>query len=88
MQEAPKRNKQSQLTLILRTACGAYLLYLAWGLAEATFSGGHPGYLAALILFALVGAALVFISGRHLLKGEFLRPGETGEDEQPPEDAP
>lgn len=88
MQKAPKRKKQSQLTLILRTACGAYLLYLAWGLAEAAFSGRHPAYLAALAIFALTGAALVILSGRLLLKGEFLRPGETGEDEQPPEDAP
>lgn len=74
------RKKVPQLTLLLRSVGGAYLLYLAWGLRQVAFSDGEVGYLAALIVFVLVGAALLVHSVRLLAKGEFLRPWELQED--------
>ncbi|MGE4277405.1 MAG: hypothetical protein AB7E30_09575 [Lawsonibacter sp.] len=81
MSKKQTRKHIPQLTLILRSVGGAYLLYLAWSLRQAAFSDGKIGYLAALIVFALVGAALLAHSVRLLAKGEFLRPWELPEDD-------
>lgn len=76
------KQKLPQFVLILRAIGGAYLLYLAWGLREAAFSGWHPVYLTALVVFALAGGALLVVSALPLIRGEFLRPGES-QEEQP-----
>lgn len=85
MDHKASRPKAAQLTLLLRSVGGAYLLYLAWGLREAAFSGPRPVFLAALVVFVLTGAALLLCSVRLLARGEFLRPGETqdGDGEAP-----
>lgn len=75
------RKKIPQLTLVLRSAGGAYLLYLAWGLRQAAISDREMGYLAVLVVFALAGTALLAHSVRLLAKGEFLRPWEIPEDD-------
>ena len=81
MSKKMMQKKIPQLTLLLRSVGGAYLLYLAWGLRQAAFSDGKTGYLAALIVFMLAGAALLAHSVRLLAKGEFLRPWELQEDD-------
>lgn len=85
-QNAGKRRKQPQIVLVLRTAAGAYLLYLAWGLREA--AADNMAYLLAVIVFALAGAALLATSVLPLARGEFLRPGESEEEEGGPEGPP
>ncbi|NLO84059.1 MAG: hypothetical protein GX096_01310 [Clostridiales bacterium] len=78
-----KKNYPPQFSLILRVACGAYLLYLAWGLREAAFQGeGGLLYGIALVVFAVVAIILLFFSVRSLLRGEFSKPGNEQDDEE------
>lgn len=86
MRQAPNRKKSPQIVLVLRAAGGAYLLYLAWDLREAVFAENGTLFLVAAAVFALVGAALVITSVRLLVKGEFLRPWETGAEDHDPKD--
>lgn len=74
-----KRPTDPQIIVVLRAIGGAYLLYLAWGLRKAAFSEGI-GYLLAMVLFALVGAALLFFSARQLYRRDFLYPWQSPED--------
>ena len=90
MSQKKKPAKDLQLVVMLRAAGGAYLLYLAWGLREADFSGTGILYLLGMIVFALVGAALVIWSGLQLYRGDYLLPGavvgpKKFEDHQPGE---
>lgn len=79
-----KKQYPAQLSLILRVGCGAYLIYLAWGLRDGAFSGPKGIlYGIALVLFALAGAALLFFSVRALARGEYRLPYETDDE---PED--
>ena len=78
-----KKYQQSQISLILRAGCGAYLLYLAWELRGALSQGVQ--FVLAAVLFLVVGAVLCFFSVRALVRGEYALPYET-EDET--EDAP
>lgn len=75
MSQKKKPPKDLQLVVMLRAAGGAYLLYLAWGLREADFSGSGILYLLGMIVFALVGAALVIWSCVQLYRGDYLLPG-------------
>ena len=75
MSQKKKPDKDLQLVVLLRAAGGAYLLYLAWGLREADFSGRGIVYLLGMIVFALAGAALVIWSLLQLYRGDYLLPG-------------
>ncbi len=57
----------SQMTLMLRFLCGGYLLYLAYGLRNALHDG--PVYIAAAVIFAAVGAGLVYHALRRVIQG-------------------
>lgn len=82
MEETRRKKRQPQLSLILRVGCGAYLLYLAWGLGGAALAGERRLLFAsAALLFTLAGAALCAFSARALARGEFLRPGECDGDD-------
>lgn len=81
----PQKKKDSQASLILRIAGGAYLLYLAWDLREAVF-GGQPLYSIPIVIFAAVGAALVAFSIVPLIKGDYMRPGDEAQEVQEAQD--
>lgn len=64
----------TQMNLIIRTAAGGYLLYLAYGICNdaAGTEGGKRIILALSVLsFVVVGAICVFSSIRALNKGEY-----------------
>ena len=65
MDQEKKKPRDPQIMPVLRAVVGAYLLYLAWGLREAAFSGEGVVYLLFMIVFALAGAALLFFSVRQ-----------------------
>ena len=89
MAQKKKHPTDPQIIVILRAVGGAYLLYLAWGLREAAFSGNLL-FLLAMAVFALAGAALLFFSVRQLYRRDFLYPGQRPEDfdEEDGEDLP
>ena len=66
-----KANTPPQSALLLRILGGGYLVYLAWDLRETITRG--PLFLAAVILFALVGAALVVLTLLKLARHEYFR---------------
>lgn len=87
MSPSTKKNNPPQFSLILRVACGAYLLYLAWGLREAAFQGDSGLlYGIALVVFAAVAIFLLFFSVRSLLRGEFSKPGDEQDVEEQKEE--
>lgn len=59
-------NTPNQSILILRLLCGGYLIHTAWGLREA-FSEGIVFIIGA-IVFAVVGAVIIFVSLKALVK--------------------
>lgn len=74
-----KKNYPSKISLLLRIVVSAYLLYLAWGLRDAP--GSHTGaerllFIAAMILFTVVGVVLGGLSIKAFLKGEYDQPEE------------
>lgn len=83
--ENGRKNYPSKISLILRIVVSAYLLYLAWGLRGAPAS--HTGtqklfFIAAIAVFAIVGAVLGGFSLRAYIKGEYDQPGgESDSDE-------
>ena len=81
-----KRPTDPQIIVVLRGMGGAYLLYLAWSLREAAFSEGI-GFLLAMVLFALAGAALLFFSIRQLIRKDFLYSWQSPEDFDDEEEA-
>ena len=71
----------TQVTLILRLACGAYLLYLAWELREAVFGPERQlAFILAAVLFAVIGLLLCVFSLRGLIRKEYVIP--SGEEEE------
>lgn len=78
--------------LFFRALIGLYLIWLAYGLRKTALSGaeGSLPMLAAMIVFAAVGAALVIMSVKKYLRWEFLLPGseDVTEEDVPEEKAP
>ena len=66
-----KSTTPPQSTLMLRILGGGYLVYLAWQLREAISQG--PLFLAAVVLFGVVGAAVAGITIWELLRHEYFR---------------
>ena len=71
--------KHDQLSLTLRIAAGAYLLYSAWKLREAIAE--KPLFLIAIILFVIAGAFIAGHAALRLIKGQYDKPGEEVETE-------
>lgn len=73
----------TQVTLILRLACGAYLLYLAWELRDAVFGPERQlGFILAAAVFAVAGLLLCIFSLRGLIRREYVIPTQEDEEEQ------
>lgn len=76
--ENNKKYTTTKLALILRIAVAAYLLYTVWELRGAP--AAHEGaerilFIAAIIVFAIVGIVMGIFSLKALLKGEYEQPG-------------
>ena len=70
----------TQVTLILRLACGAYLLYLAWELRDAVFGPERQlGFILAAAVFAVIGLLLCVFSLRGLIRKEDVIPSDEEE---------
>ena len=65
--------KHDQLSLTLRIAAGAYLLYSAWKLREAIAE--KPLFLVFIVLFVIAGAFIAGHAAWRLIKGEYDHPG-------------
>ena len=71
---------ETQVTLILRLACGAYLLYLAWELRDAVFGPERQlGFILAAAVFAVIGLLLCVFSLRGLIRKEYVMPSDEEE---------
>lgn len=68
MKDAPK---PPQASLLLRILGGGYLVYLAWDLRAS--AGESLLFLAAIIVFAVVGLLLAVFSIRELLSSGYFR---------------
>ena len=66
-----KANTPPQSTLLLRVLGGGYLVYLAWDLRGSVAQG--PLYLAAVLLFGLVGAVLMATTLWGLARHDYFR---------------
>lgn len=70
----------TQVTLILRLACGAYLLYLAWELRDVVFGPERQlGFILAAAVFAVIGLLLCVFSLRGLIRKEYVIPSDEEE---------
>ena len=65
--------KHDQLSLLIRIAAGAYLLYTAWDLRGAIAE--KPVFLAFIVLFAVAGAFIAGHAAWRLIKGQYDHPG-------------
>lgn len=77
--DGSKKHTATKLTLTLRIVVAAYLLYTVWELRGAP--AAHVGvqrmlFIAAMIVFTVVGVVLGGFSLKALLKGEYEQPGE------------
>ncbi len=77
MKDAPK---PPQASLLLRILGGGYLLYLAWDLRSTV--GESLLFLAAVVVFALVGAALVYTSLKELITSGYFRKNPEPQNEE------
>ena len=71
--------KHDQLSLTLRIAAGAYLLYSAWKLREAIAE--KPVFLVFIILFVIAGAFIAGHAAWRLINGQYDKPGEEEAEE-------
>lgn len=78
--------KPPQVSLLLRLLGGGYLVYLAYGLFKD--GQGKAQFLAAAVLFALVGGALFLHSLITLVKSGYFSNSPPPGEEQEPEEAP
>lgn len=80
-----RRNGDTKIGLTLRVVVAAYVLYLAYGLIQgfSETSGNDRFFIAAaIIVFIAAGGAILFISGRKLIRKEYIDAEEDAEDEK------
>lgn len=64
----------TQMGLIFRIVAGAYLIYLAYSIytGSGNIEGGEKiAFIAAIFIFVIVGAVIVFNSLRAMQRGEY-----------------
>lgn len=76
--------KPPQFSLLLRLLGGGYLVYLAYDLFKT--SQGKVQFIAAAVVFALVGGALFIHSLLTLVKSDYFRNSPPPQDEEKTED--
>lgn len=79
-----RRNGDTKVGLTLRVVVAAYVLYLAYGLIQGfgDTSGNDRIFIAiAIIVFIAGGGAILFISGRKLIRKEYIDAEEDAGDE-------
>ncbi|MCI6433175.1 MAG: hypothetical protein MR828_00100 [Clostridiales bacterium] len=75
--------EKNQTRIILRLLGGGYLVYLAYDLIKT--SEGQAKFIAAAVLFGLVGGALFIHSLLTLVRSDYFRndpPPENGEESE------
>lgn len=69
-ENSKKKNYPTQVVLTIRTIVGAYVIYLAYQII--TSDEEVTGWMwAAVALFIVAGAALVIMSVKHFIMGEY-----------------
>ena len=80
-----RRSGDTQVGLTLRVVGALYVLYLAYGLIQGygETSGNDRILIAiAIVIFIVAGGAILFFSGRKLIRKEYIDAEEnTGEEE-------
>ena len=82
-------SKPAQVTVILRLVAGAYLVYLAYGLLQEYLKpvgGGLMLQIGAAAAFGVIGIFLAGWSLRKFIKGEYLKYGESIDEDDADED--
>ena len=78
------RSGDTQVGLTLRVVVALYVLYLAYGLIQdfGETSGNDRILIAiAIIIFIVAGGAILFFSGRKLIRKEYIDAEESAGDE-------
>ena len=80
-----RKSGDTQVGLTLRVVVALYVLYLAYGLIQGfgETSGNDRIFIAiSIIIFVVAGGAILFFSGRKLIRKEYIDAEEnTGEEE-------
>lgn len=79
-----------QATVVIRLIAGGYLVYLSYDLFKLYLVPGEGGKLYQLLcaaFFFLVGAGLAAWSARKFIKGDYVKYGESAQEETPDGDA-
>lgn len=79
-----KRNGDTRIGLTLRVVVAVYVLYLAYGLIQGfgETSGNDRIFIGiAIIIFVVAGGAILFFSGRKLIRKEYIDAEEDAGDE-------
>lgn len=85
-----RRGGDTQVGLTLRVVVALYVLYLAYGLIQGfgETSGNDRIFIAiAIIVFIAAGGAILFFSGRKLIRKEYIDAAQDIEDDAGDESA-
>ena len=82
-----ERKPYTLMYLAARLFAGGYLLYTAWGLRDAISES--PFFIAAIVIFGIIGLWLVIQAGSKIIKGDYeggspfflIRPQDEPEEE-------
>ncbi len=80
-----RKGRDTQVGLTLRVVVALYVLYLAYGLIQGfgETSGNDRIFIAiAIIIFIAAGGAILFFSGRKLIRKEYINAEEGSGDEE------
>lgn len=79
-----RKSGDTQVGLTLRVVVAMYVLYLAYGLIQGfgETSGNDRIFIAiAIVIFIAAGGAILFFSGRKLIRKEYIGAEEDAEHE-------
>ena len=80
-----RRSGDTQVGLTLRVVVALYVLYLAFGLIQGfgETSGNDRILIAiAIIIFIVAGGAILFFSGKKLIRKEYMDAGDEGKEDE------
>lgn len=85
-----RRGGDTQVGLTLRVVVALYVLYLAYGLIQGfgETSGNDRIFIAiAIVIFIAAGGAILFFSGRKLIRKEYVDADQDAGDEKTEEES-